>query len=597
LWCFRWDCLWVILLIKYLLSSVYISFILFILRVYSLFNGFKIFLRGLTLFIEWEVFTLNSVEISLVFLFDWISLSFMGFVLMISSIVFFYRTSYIRGEKYFYRFIVLVYLFVVSIVLLILRPNMLRILLGWDGLGLVSYCLVIFYQNVKSSSAGIITILSNRIGDVAILLRISWLLNFGTWNFYYFHYFYSNPTIFYVLFLVVLAAITKSAQMPFSAWLPAAIAAPTPVSALVHSSTLVTAGVYLLIRFRNLLGESKFLFFIGVFTIFMSGVGANYETDLKKIIALSTLSQLGLIITVLSLGMPEFSFFHLITHAMFKSLLFLCAGSFIHSLGDNQDIRLSGSFVSRLPVTSSYFIGSSLALCGFPFLAGFYSKDLILEYFFIGYINYFICLVVIVRTVATITYSIRLLYYLYFKNFSKVAINSLHEDNTILFPISFLYLISVMCGSIICNTFISVETIVLPLFYKLIILFSIITFGFLIFVLIDFRHLYIRKSSGDWTHFFGLMWFLPFISSVIVYPTLSLGQKFLKNVDQRWVEYYGGLGRISFLQKSSRIIDYINNLNLKSYLLVFMYFVLIFIFFIYFNSLNSKHRIEDSRIV
>ena len=128
----------------------------------------------------------------------------------------------------------------------------------------------------------------------------------------------------------------------------------------------------------------------------------------------------------MSLGIPEFSFFHLITHAIFKSLLFLCADTFNHSLGDNQDISLSGSFVSRLPVTSSYFIGSSYALCGFPFLAGFYSKDLILKYFFISYINYFMCLVVIVRTVATITYNIRLLYYLYFKNFRKVAINSVY---------------------------------------------------------------------------------------------------------------------------------------------------------------------------
>jgi len=163
-----------------------------------------------------------------------------------------------------------------------LSPNIIRILLGWDGLGLVSYCLVIYYQNPKSANAGIVTILSNRIGDVAILLCISWLINFGGWNFFYLQYLYFARDTWLILGLVILAAITKRAQIPFSAWLPAAIAAPTPVSALVHSSTLVTAGVYLLIRFSYMMGRRNFLFFVGVLTIFISGLGANFEIDLKK---------------------------------------------------------------------------------------------------------------------------------------------------------------------------------------------------------------------------------------------------------------------------------------------------------------------------
>jgi len=218
------------------------------------------------------------------FLFDWISLSFISFVSLISSIVIFYRTLYIGGDKNFYRFIILVLLFVMSIFLIIISPNIIRILLGWDGLGLVSYCLVIYYQNEKSANAGILTILSNRIGDIAILLRISWMLNFGSWNFFYFQYIFSTWEVKLVIILVLLRALTRRAQIPFSAWLPAAIAAPTPVSSLVHSSTLVTAGVYLLIRFHSLMGERKLLFFISLITIFISGLGANFENDLKKLL-------------------------------------------------------------------------------------------------------------------------------------------------------------------------------------------------------------------------------------------------------------------------------------------------------------------------
>jgi len=155
---------------------------------------------------------------------------------------------------------------------------------------------------------------------------------------------------------ITIAAITKRAQIPFSAWLPAAIAAPTPVSSLVHSSTLVTAGVYLLIRFRFLIYINRFLLYIGVLTILIAGASANFECDLKKIIALSTLRQLGLIVIVIGLGLRDLSFFHLITHAIFKSLLFLCAGVFIHSYGEIQDIRFISSLIKGLPVSSFYFI-------------------------------------------------------------------------------------------------------------------------------------------------------------------------------------------------------------------------------------------------
>ncbi|XP_050465109.1 NADH-ubiquinone oxidoreductase chain 5-like [Cataglyphis hispanica] len=195
------------------------------------------------------------------------------------------------------------------------------------------------------------------------------------------------------------------------------MAAPTPVSALVHSSTLVTAGVYLLIRFNKILIErimDKILLYLSIFTIFISSLIANFENDFKKIIALSTLRQLGLIIIILRLGLNLLSFFHLLTHAIFKSLLFICAGIIIHLMNNNQDIRFCGKINEYIPFTIIRFYISRLALIGFPFLTGFYSKDLIIESVYIININISLLILRILSLSFTISYSFRLFYYIYF---------------------------------------------------------------------------------------------------------------------------------------------------------------------------------------
>jgi len=185
-----------------------------------------------------------------------------------------------------------------------------------------------------------LTVIINRVGDVMILLRISVLVSEGSHTFFYIFY---NQDLFFASWFLIFAGIRKSAQIPFSSWLPAAMAAPTPVSALVHSSTLVTAGVFLLIRFYHFLIEIRFfkpfLLFIASLTMLIAGMAANLECDLKKVIALSTLSQLGVIIRALGVGCWKLALFHLYTHAMFKALLFLCAGSFIHRSQHSQDLR------------------------------------------------------------------------------------------------------------------------------------------------------------------------------------------------------------------------------------------------------------------
>jgi NADH-ubiquinone oxidoreductase chain 5 len=235
--------------------------------------------------------------------------------------------------------------------------------------------------------------------------------------------------------LVVLAAITKRAQIPFSAWLPAAIAAPTPVSALVHSSTLVTAGVYLLIRFSPLLQGSRvrsILLLVSGLTIFIAGLGANFEFDLKKIIALSTLSQLGLIIRILSIGFYKLAYFHLLTHALFKALLFICAGAVIHNIKDSQDIRNIGGLVSQIPYTGACLNVANLALCGIPFLAGFYSKDLILEMATLSPLNTFSFFLFFFSTGLTICYSLRLVYYSITGEFHARVCHPLNDEGHIM---------------------------------------------------------------------------------------------------------------------------------------------------------------------
>jgi len=488
-----------------------------------------------TLFLEWEILNFNRFSIIILFLFDWISLSFISVVLLISRIVLLYSRSYIGGDPNLIKFIFLVFLFVLSIIFMIISPNLISILLGWDGLGLVSYCLVIYYQNNKSANAGIITILSNRIGDVAILLAISWILNFGSCNFYFLPFMYNNSLIFTLLFLITLAAITKRAQIPFSAWLPAAMAAPTPVSSLVHSSTLVTAGVYLLIRFSNVINFHFILFVVAVATIVIRGIGANYEMDLKKVIALSTLSQLGVMIIVLSLGIIELSYFHLLRHALFKSLLFLCAGFYIHSIGDCQDIRYLGSLWVGSPIVSLFFFASSISLCGFPFMAGFYSRDIILEFFFIGRINLFMLTIIFLATVLTLIYSVRLISFVFMGLLSHRVVVNKQDDFGIVFPISILFIMSTIGGAVIFWCFFPQFFIYLSSYIKIIVLVRL----FITFILIILKAI-LKSYTNSSSFFFSTIWGLPYISSMIFINLLRMGLNYLIYFDQGWLEFFGG---------------------------------------------------------
>nr|UOU85078.1 NADH dehydrogenase subunit 5 [Anabolia nervosa] len=564
------------------------SFILSMLALISLIFGNYLIYNNLSIFLEYKFYGVNSADLVMVLLFDWKSTIFLSTVMFISSMVILYSKSYMSSDLNKIRFLLLVILFVLSMVLMIISPNLISILLGWDGLGLISYCLVIFYQNTKSYNAGMLTILSNRVGDAAILLAIAWMLNYGGWNFYFYLDFMDKDILMWFIGgLVILAGMTKSAQVPFSAWLPAAMAAPTPVSALVHSSTLVTAGVYLLIRFSPLLENTmlfKILMLTGSLTMFISGLGANFEYDLKKIIALSTLSQLGLMMCILGAGFSNLAFFHLLAHAFFKSMLFLCAGILIHSFSDMQDIRFMGNSVKFMPLTCGVFNVANMALCGLPFLTGFYSKDLILELNLLTNLNilsFFLCYM---STGLTVCYSIRIFYWSFISEFNFLTLINLHdEDWLMIMGMISLFILSILGGACLIWLMTPVMiTIYLPLSLKLLVL-GVIFMGAMFGVLINYFYKFVSyRKQLKFLSFLGGIWFLPYLTTYGVnMGALKLGINYKKFMDLGWTEELLVLNVVNNLRKLMNFFQVIHMNNLKIYILIFVSWIfLVFMIFI-----------------
>ena len=488
--------------------------------------------------IEWELISLGSTTINVIFIFDFISLYFISLVRLVAGRVILFRTSYISKEVYFRRFIGLVVSFVISIFLLILRPNIIRLLLGWDGLGVTSYLLVIFYQRSKSYNAGIITALTNRIGDVGLLVSLAMILSYGHWTYIYDTSTSKNMS-YLLLIIIIRSACTKRAQIPFSAWLPAAIAAPTPVSALVHSSTLVTAGVYLLIRMNIFLintNRSNVLIILGTVTIMIAGLAAIFEIDMKKIIALSTLRQLGIMMIILGAGNPLLAYFHLISHAFFKAILFICAGIIIHNIKDYQDIRNMGSGLMSLPITISIIMVANLRLCGLPFLSGFYSKDIILEIIIIKGLRLLIMSIILLSTFLTVAYSCRIRFLVAVNLINSESFFSIVDgDKIILTGIFILLPFSIIGGIILSWTIFSVNKLIfLPFWIKSSILVCIASAIFIIYIYY-INSISLSKNIFIW--FLSNIWFIPLTFSLTAASNfLIVSKTFTKIVEISWSE-------------------------------------------------------------
>nr|YP_009442878.1 NADH dehydrogenase subunit 5 [Typhlatya miravetensis]SCN12526.1 NADH dehydrogenase subunit 5 [Typhlatya miravetensis] len=533
-------------------------------------------------YIEWEIITLNSCSLEMTLILDWMSMLFLCFVTFISAMVLFYSGGYMFGDVNMVRFIYLVLGFVASMVFLIVSPNLISILLGWDGLGLVSYALVIYYQNEKSGGAGMLTALSNRVGDVAILISIALMFDVGGWSFVFYNDSGYLSQVVGLAPLVILAGMTKSAQIPFSAWLPAAMAAPTPVSALVHSSTLVTAGVYLLIRFSPALvgwGQST-LFVLAGLTMFMAGLGANFETDLKKIIALSTLSQLGVMMYILSMGYYKLAFFHLLTHALFKALLFMCAGSIIHSVGGTQDIRAMGGLIYVMPLSISSMNLANLALCGTPFLAGFYSKDLILEVAFSSPLNEFCFWLLVLATGLTVCYTFRLIFYSVSGDYNLAGLSCVSDEDEIMtWPMIWLGLGAVGMGAFLSwLIFPSPWMICLPFILKSLALLVSFLGGLVGYFLNLMSESYRLNSIFNYkvVLFAGSMWFMPFLSTYGVSKFfLKVSQFYHQSGDSGWLEYYGAQGAYSSFEVSSKYLQLAQDNSVKVYMVLFVLWLIL----------------------
>nr|BDC91889.1 NADH dehydrogenase subunit 5 [Notomastus sp. GK-2021] len=524
-------------------------------------------LSNVSAIVEWKMLSIMTTAISISWLIDSLAMIFSFSVLFIAACVFLFAQTYMKPDSH--RFVQILFLFVLSMNILIYSSSLVGLLLGWDGLGLTSFLLVMYYQNPYAAGASLITALTNRLGDVALILLVTAGASLGHWQIT------SMSLCLPAAILLVFGAMTKSAQFPFCSWLPQAMAAPTPVSALVHSSTLVTAGVYLLIRFFPMLPSSilHLLTLAGASTMLLASVSACYEFDLKKVVAYSTLSQLGLMFVALGLGAPLLALFHLLTHAMFKAVLFLCVGICIHYHLHMQDIRFMGNLSHRLPVTHSIMLIANLALCGTPFLAGFYSKEPILELASVTSIGWLTLFFAIGATLLTTTYSIR--------NFSVTqTYPSLHsplirvndENHLLLVPICLLGTGAILWGATLNWVLlppIATPTTSLLSLLPLFLIFAGAGLASVMFLQSPILSSYLVEAP--WQQAFNdtvsNLWFLTtFSSQQIIAPPLLLGQRLLSQVDQGWLEF-STQTPVTLLQKTMPHIHRLNNLPFTTVLM------------------------------
>lgn len=400
----------------------------------------------------------GNLSIPFSFLVDQISLIMLLVVTGVGFLIHIYSIGYMKGDEGFGRFFSYLNLFVFFMLLLVLGSNYVVLFAGWEGVGLCSYLLIGFwFKNPEYNKAANKAFIMNRIGDLGFLLGI--ILIFITFGTVSFNTVFdaaksipdNEPVIIAITMLLFIGAMGKSAQIPLYTWLPDAMAGPTPVSALIHAATMVTAGIYMVVRSNILYSISpatlQVVAIIGTATALFAATIAMKQTDIKKVLAYSTVSQLGYMFVALGVGAYSTALFHVTTHAFFKALLFLAAGSVIHAVSGEQDIRKMGGLKKKLPITFAVFMIGTLAITGIPPLAGFFSKDEILAKVYMQ--SPVLCTVLLITSVLTAWYMFRLLFLTFYGNFrgTHEQEHHLHESPAVMTaPLVVLAILSAIGG-------------------------------------------------------------------------------------------------------------------------------------------------------
>nr|WCH57912.1 NADH dehydrogenase subunit 5 [Hypnea nidulans] len=599
---------------------------------------FEIGLSGTTIHLVLESWIESGLlTIKWGFLFDAITVVMLIVVTWVSTLVHLYSISYMETDPHRSRFMCYLSLFTFFMLMLVTADNLLQMFLGWEGVGLASYLLINFwYTRLGANQSAIKALVVNRIGDFGLSLGIfsafyifkslDYSIIFSTvslFDNYYFKFLvFSCNGLSLIGFFLFIGAMGKSAQLGLHTWLPDAMEGPTPVSALIHAATMVTAGVFLMIRFSPLLEFSSFLLSIlvvfGSLTAFFAGMTGIFQNDLKKVIAYSTCSQLGYMIFSCGMSCYEVSLFHLTNHAFFKALLFLSAGSIIHAVNNEQDMRKMGSLASFLPMTYSLMLIGSLALTGFPFLTGFYSKDFILE---LTHSSSFHNLNLLCSSLAlwlgsisvlfTAFYSFRLIYltFLNSNNSNRIILSSIQESSVLMgLPLILLAVGSLFFGFIAHDLFIGIGTDFwkgsifvlpnhnfyieaenLPIFIKWL-PFLLSVFGIFLASIVNVTRLY-KFLLLKW---YNISFFLVYLISkkwffdtlynrLLVYPILNFGYyTSFKALDRGFIELSGPYGLSNFIFRWSSLIFSIQTGQMTHYIFYIIVSICIFIIvFIY----------------